>query len=78
MSASASTGAIRGPFKSLCLQQQGKVAEGLRAYQRWRKVLADRLGICPSTAAEAVRRALCSRLPTPFRPLRSAPSGGRS
>jgi len=35
VSASAPAGAIRVSVRSLCLQQQGKVAEGLRAYQRY-------------------------------------------
>ncbi|EXI75119.1 MAG: DNA-binding transcriptional activator of the SARP family protein [Candidatus Accumulibacter sp. SK-11] len=42
----------------ICLQQQGEVAEGLRAYQRCRQVLADRLDSRPSAATEALRRAL--------------------
>ncbi len=44
--------------RTICLQQQAELAEGPCVYQRSREVLGDRLGVQPSSVAEALCRTL--------------------
>ena len=53
----------------------GNRAEGLRAYERVRRLLAEELGVDPSPALQAAHRALLGEEPSPPRPGHAPGSG---